>query len=102
MLNILSVCLRHTFDGPMAAHGDGKLFGGQLARADVIAPLEVRFSIADLAQGVDQTDRLALGPIGQVNGPFCGQDRSDLADDPTTLTYGPGGGGRRLPIGIGQ
>jgi hypothetical protein len=69
--------------GPMASHGDGKLFGGQLARTDVIAPLEVRFLVADLAQGVDQTERLALGPIGQVNGPFCGQDRGDLSDDPT-------------------
>jgi len=72
----------------MASHGDGKLFGGQVARADVIAPLEVRLLIADLAQGVDQADRLALGPIGEVNGPFRGQDRGDLTDDPATGLVG--------------
>jgi len=70
-------------DGPMASHGDGELFGGQLARSDVITPLRVRPLIADLAQGVDQTDRLALGSIDQVSCPFRGQDRGDLTDDPT-------------------
>ena len=58
--------VKSILDGPMASHGDGKVFGGQLARSDVIAPLKVRLLISDLAQGVDQTDRLALGPIGQV------------------------------------
>ncbi len=76
--------MKPIFHGPMAAHSDGKLFGGQLASADVIAPLEVRLFVAGLAQGVDQTDRFARGPIGPVNGSSCGQDRGDLADDPTT------------------
>jgi hypothetical protein len=64
----------------MASHGDGELFGGQLARADVIASLEVRFLVADLAQGVDQSERLALGPIGQVNGPFCVEGAGGLGN----------------------
>jgi len=74
--------------GPMASHGYRQLFGSQLARADVIAPLEVRLFVADLAQGVDQTDRLALGPISQVDSPFRGQHGGDLADDPTTGLVG--------------
>jgi hypothetical protein len=60
----------------------------RLARADVIAPLEVRFFVTDLAQGVDQTDCLALGPIADLNGPFCGRDRGDLAGDSTTGLVG--------------
>jgi hypothetical protein len=39
--------------------------------------------LADLAQGIDQSNRLALGPIGQINDPFCGQHRGHLSDDPT-------------------
>ena len=58
--------VKSILDGPMASHGDGKLFGGQLARADVIAPLEVRFIVADLAQGVNQTDRFALEPLAKL------------------------------------
>jgi hypothetical protein len=59
------------------------LFGRQFTRADVVAPLKLRLLVADLAQGIDQTDRLALGPIGQIDDPFRGQHRSDLSDDST-------------------
>ena len=83
-------------------HGRLRTHGGQLARADVIALFEARFFVTDLVQGVDQTDRLALGPIGHVKQSFSWAGPRRSGRRPDHGTCGPGGGGRRLPIGIDQ
>ncbi len=59
--------VKSVLHAPMASHRDGELFGGKRTRTDVVAPFEVRLLVANLSQGVDQTDRLALGPIGRAS-----------------------------------
>ena len=74
--------VKAVLDAPVGSHRGGELFGRQFTRADVVAPLELRLVVSDLTQGVDPSDLLAFGPIGQINDPFRGQHRSDLSDDP--------------------
>jgi hypothetical protein len=60
-----------------------ELFGSHFTGTDVVAPPQFRPFVTDLAQGVDKTNRLAFGAIGQIDDPFRGQYRGDLADDST-------------------
>lgn len=70
-------------DTPMRSNCCREVFGGQRTRTDVVAPLQVGFLVTHRPEGVGQTDRLALGPIAQIDDVCRGQHRSDLADDST-------------------
>ena len=43
-------------DAPVGAHGTGQFDGSQVARADVMAPLQTGFLAADNAYGIDTPD----------------------------------------------
>lgn len=57
-----------------------ELLSAQFPGTDVIPSLQVRFLLADLADGIDTTEGLALGPIGQIDDTVGRQYRGDLAN----------------------
>jgi len=44
---------------------------------------------ANVANGVDETDRFTFGPLRQIDDAWRGQHRSDLADDSATRLFDP-------------
>jgi hypothetical protein len=84
---------KQILDAPVGPNCCRELFGGQLVRHDVVAPLQVRLLVTHLTEGVHQTELLALGPIRQIDDAFRGQHRSNWADDSTM-------GSEQLPVTV--
>ena len=65
---------------PTRSHRGSQLLGGEGARGDVVAPLQIGFLFVDHPHGIDAPDRDAVWPVARIDDALGRQHRSDLPD----------------------
>lgn len=79
--------MKPVLDAPMRSHRGSQLLGGEGARADVVAPLQIGLLVADHPHGVDAPDRDALWPVARIDDALGREHRSDLPDGAAVAAF---------------